>query len=99
MQALAAHILPSCHRPAAISIGFGNFGSCHNNTVTKNLRSFSAFSQCQIKPAVFTTALQKSQVSSALHKRTEIAEHPRVPATKLRSSSEEKAPTTTTHSL
>lgn len=53
-------------------------------------RGFSAFSQCQIKPAVFMTALQERQVLSTLQKWTKIAEDPRVPATKLQSSSEEK---------
>lgn len=52
-------------------------------------RGFSAFSQCQIKPAVLVTALRESQVLSTLHKWTKIEEDPRVPATKLWSGSEE----------
>lgn len=62
-------------------------------------RGFSAFSQCQIKPAVFMTALQERQVLSTLHKWTKIAEDPRVPATKFRSSSEEKVVIPHMHNL
>lgn len=53
-------------------------------------RRLSPFSQCQIKPAVFLTALWESQVLSTLPKWTEIAEDSRVAATKPQSSWEKR---------